>query len=219
MTILAGARKPVLLVEGDGDTHAVPFLIRKVAQSSGLHDLVPCSNPIKCGEIPKLRKQGQLERFVQYACQRNDGDSVVLVVDCDDDCPVLTSVEFTARVREIAERYSKKVGIAFIHKEFETVFLFSLLELSLKYPEHGWRLNNDDNTRDWSTVRGAKGELNRRMKNYAYKETRDQVKFVSAIDVDNLTSTCRSALHLQRLIYWLYSDSTNFLVYPTLTHG
>jgi hypothetical protein len=216
MTVSAGARKPVLLVEGDGDTHAVPFLIRKVAESSGLHDLIPCSNPIKCGEIPKLRKQGQLERFVQYACQRSDGDSVVLVVDCDDDCPVTTSHQFTERVRVIAERHLKKVGIAFMHKEFETVFLFSLPELSLKYPEHGWRLSRDDNTRDWTTVRGAKGELNRRMKNYSYKETRDQVKFVSAIDFNNLTSTCRSALHLQRLIDWIYCDSTKQLVYPAL---
>jgi hypothetical protein len=214
MNVSMFVRRPVILVEGDGDVQAVPSLIRKLAEASGMHDLIPCPSPIKCGEIPNLRREGQLERFVQYACNRSDGDSVILVVDCDDDCPVSTSVEFTARVRSIAERYAKKIGLAFMHKEFETIFLFSLLELSIKYPDHGWRLNNDDSIKDWTTVRGAKGELNRRMKNYSYKETRDQVKFVSAIDIDKLTTDCRSALHLKRLIDWLYSDASGTLVYP-----
>ncbi len=210
----AAARKPVLLVEGDGDARAVPFLVRKIAEASGLYDLIPCPSPIKCGEIPKLRKDGQLERFVQYACNRKDGDSVILVVDCDDDCPVATSVEFAARVGLIAQNTTKKVGLAFIQKEFETLFLYSLLELSASYPEHGWQLKEEDAEKDWTTLRGAKGELNRRMKNYSYKETRDQVKFVSAVDINKLVSTCRPALHLQRLISWMYSDVDDSFVYP-----
>jgi hypothetical protein len=129
-----------------------------------------------------------------------------LVVDCDDDCPVTTSAEFAARANPIAQRFSKKVGIAFIQKEFETLFLYSLRELSVKYSEHGWLLKESDTATDWTSVRGAKGELNRRMKNYTYKETRDQVKFVSAIDIENVVSSCRSAKHLRRLINWMYSD-------------
>lgn len=210
----AAARRPVLLVEGDGDVKAVPFLVRKLAEASGFYDLIPCPNPIKCGEIPKLRKDGQLERFVEYACNRSDGDSVILVVDCDDDCPVTTSAEFAARVRLIAQRTTKKVGLAFIQKEFETLFLYSLSDLSATYPDHGWRLTEEDADRDWTALRGAKGELNRRMKNYSYKETRDQVKFVSAVDINRLVSTCRSALHLQRLISWMYSHVNDSLVYP-----
>ena len=210
----AAARKPVLLVEGDGDVQAVPSLIRKLAVAAGFYDLNPCPSPIKCGEIPKLRKAGQLERFVQYACSRPDGDSVILIVDCDDDCPVEASAEFVARVGQIAERSAKKIGLAFIQKEFETLFLYSLAELSDRYPEHGWRLKDEDAYKDWTTLRGAKGELDRRMKNYSYKETRDQVKFVSAVDINRLASTCRSALHLQRLISWIYSDARDSLVYP-----
>jgi hypothetical protein len=212
------ARKPVILVEGDGDMKAVPFLIRKLAEASGFYDLIPCPNPIKCGEIPKLRKEGQLERFVQYACIRSESDSVILVVDCDDDCPVTTSGEFAARANLIAQRFRKKVGIAFIQKEFETLFLYSLRELSVSYPEHGWLLKESDASTDWATVRGAKSELNRRMKNYTYKETRDQVKFVSAIDIENVASTCRSAMHLQRLINWMYSDDDGRWVYPVVSH-
>jgi hypothetical protein len=213
------ARKPVILVEGDGDLKSVPFLIRRLAEASGLYDLIPCPNPIKCGEIPKLRKEGQLERFVQYACSRSEGDSVILVVDCDDDCPVTTSGEFAARAKLIAQNFKKKVGIAFIQKEFETLFLYSLRELSVRYPEHGWLLKDSDTATDWTAVRGAKGELNRRMKSYTYKETRDQVKFVSAIDIEIIVSRCRSAMHLQRLINWMYSADDGLWVYPVVFHG
>lgn len=213
------SRNPVILVEGDGDLKAVPFLIRRLADASGFYDLTPCPNPIKCGEIPKLRKEGQLERFVQYACTRSESDSVILVVDCDDDCPVTTSAEFAVRANPIAQRFRKKVGIAFIQKEFETLFLYSLRELSVNYPGHGWLLKDSDTVTDWTAVRGAKGELNRRMKNYTYKETRDQVKFVSAINIENVALTCRSAMHLRRLMNWMYSIDDGLLVYPAVSHS
>lgn len=214
MSELLQVCQPVLLVEGDGDVSAIPALIRRVVSSCGLHNIVPCSNPIKCGEIPKLRRDGELEKFARYACTRRDGTAVILVVDSDDDCPVDTSIEFTRRVLPIAQTYQKKIGIGFMHREFETLFLYSLQDLAAKYPNHGWCLSEDDQTRDWDEVRGAKGALNRRMKDYSYKETRDQAKFVSAIDTNALIGKCRSLAHLSRMMHWLNDGSSVSLVYP-----
>ncbi|HYW06032.1 MAG TPA: hypothetical protein VE913_03695, partial [Longimicrobium sp.] len=69
------ACRPVLLVEGDGDMDAVPFLVRRLFPETGRPDCMPASRPIRCGDVKKLRRAGVLEKFVEYACRRTDGDS------------------------------------------------------------------------------------------------------------------------------------------------
>lgn len=208
--------KPVLLVEGDGDMAAVPALIRRLKDALQIFTLAPCANPIKCGEIASLKRKGELEKFAQYACRRPEATSALIVIDCDDDCPVEISQEFASRLLPIAERYDKRIGLALLQKEFETLFLYSLPELCKAYPAYGWQVSRADETKDWSALRGAKGELNRRMNNYFYKETRDQVRFVSALDPGQLEHKCRSFLHLKTLLQWMVTDGSEGMVYPPL---
>jgi hypothetical protein len=208
------ACRPVLLVEGDGDREAVPHLCRRVFPVLGAVDCGPAPRPIMCGDIPKLRRIGALEKFLEYACRRSDGDSVVLLVDCDDDCPLLVAKQFHPRACEIAGRFRKKIAIGFMYREFETLFLYSLRELQQNYPAYGWLTEESDYSREWSETRGAKGALNRLMRNYYYKETRDQVRFVSVVDLEIVRNTCRSAKHLFQMLEWLLDDTAEEWVYP-----
>jgi hypothetical protein len=206
--------RPVLVIEGDGDKEAVPFLLRRIFPEIGQPEYSPAPRPIMCGDIPKLRKDGVLEKFVEYACSRSDGNSALLILDCDDDCPVEVAKEFTRRVRPIAQAASKRVGIAFMYREFETLFLYSLRLLTETYPQFEWRVQDRDYERDWTEVRGAKGALNSRMRAHYYKETRDQSRFVSVLDLQDLRGRCRSVEHLFRLLSWLSDPATAEIVYP-----
>lgn len=209
--------RPVLVVEGDGDLEAVPLLLRRWFPVVGAPGCFPATNPIRCGDLPKIRRPGQLERFVELACSREDGDSVVLLVDSEDDCPKDVVAELTQRVAEIAERYRKKVGIALMYREYETLFLFGLPELAEKFTHADWALEDVDFDKDWESVRAAKGQVNRLLgKNYFYKETRDQARMTDALDIEAVTSRCRSALHLDRVLRWLNEEGSDEWVYPAL---
>jgi hypothetical protein len=207
------AQHPVLLVEGDGDKEAVPFLLRRMFPEAGCIECFPAARPIMCGDIPKLRRVGELEKYIQYGCNRADGDSVILIVDCDDGCPATTALEFSYRVSAIANTARKKVGIAFMYREFENIFLNSLRELEQAYPELQWALPPDVDIQ-WDDIRAAKGTLNNLMRNHYYKETRDQARFVSALNIAMLRTRSRSIEHILRLMGWLTDPHASSLVYP-----
>lgn len=208
------ACRPILLVEGDGDREAVPFLLRRMFPEVGRSDCFPAARPIMCGEIKKLRREGELEKFVEYGCRRSDGDSVILIVDCDDDCPKDVVKDFSRRVAPVAQAAEKKVGIAFMYREFETLFLYSLRELARANPSFDWKLDGVDLDRDWSAIRGAKGLLNGLMRAHYYKETRDQTRFINSLDLLKLRANCRSVEHLFRLLSWLIDPGVTTHVYP-----
>ena len=206
--------RPVLLVEGPGDRMAIPLLVRLLFQHLGRPDCVPAPRPIRCGDLPKLARSGEVEKFVKYACLRPDGDSVLLVVDCDDDCPREVVAGLCQRVSATAKRFGKRVGLALMQREFETLFLYSLRELAERYPELRWTLEDPDSERDWTEIRGAKEKLGKRMSVGTYKETRDQARFVSALDLEALQERCRPFAHLASTLAWLSSDSARGHVYP-----
>ncbi len=207
--------QPVLLVEGDGDRQAVPLLVRRLFQQIGRPECMPAPSPIRCGDLRKLARPGEIEKFVTYACSRPDGDSVLLIVDCDDDCPREVVVGLCQRVQPIAERFSKRVGVALMYREFETLFLYSIQDLADHYPGLRWSLEDLDPERDWTRIRGAKEELRRWMSGATYKETRDQARFVSALDLEALQDRCRPFAHLASTIVWLASEEPG-QVYPRI---
>ena len=52
-------------------------------------------------------------------------------------------------------------------------------------------------------VRGCKEILRRAMGERSYKETRDQVRFVTALDFDLLRAESRSFQRFERMLFWL----------------
>jgi hypothetical protein len=62
-----------------------------------IFDLNPAPRPNSNIEIKKLVRAGEFERYVEYGA-RDDTDSVLFVLDCEDVCPVDVCSEFTARI-------------------------------------------------------------------------------------------------------------------------
>jgi hypothetical protein len=79
-------RGPVLILEGPGDKVAVPKLIREVLHSWGIFDVYPMPHPITNQSVSKLRRAGELEKFVGYSLQ-HEGDAALIILDCDEHCP------------------------------------------------------------------------------------------------------------------------------------
>ena len=211
--MIIDCRNPVLILEGAGDKGAVPELIRNLAYEHQIFELAIVPNPIIRLNIPKLRTNGQLERFIQYGLTR-DGDSLLVLLDCDELCAKDEVHAFTERARK--QSPTKKVGFAFFKSEYESFFISCLDLIAERYPDYGWNLddwNVDDNHEE---IVGAKGYISDRMKiNKSYKPTRDQVKFTSALNFDRLREKSRSFRHLESTLLWLTGRTDDdSIVYP-----
>ncbi len=210
---MIACKSTVVIVEGDADREAVPFLLRRVIEHEEFFDHGILERPILARDIPTVRREGELERFVQLACARAGCDSVLVLIDCDDDCARDVAFEFSKRLYDIAQGAGKKVGVGFFCREFEALFLGCISSLNEKYPELGFRLNDAPAPEDVEGIRDAKGRLARLMSSGTYKPTRDQARFVSALDFDNLVQHSRSFQHVRRLVEWLRQEKGGW-TYP-----
>jgi hypothetical protein len=207
--MISECKRPTLIVEGAGDTRAIPRLIRETLHSHLIYDINPVPRAIHNVEIRRLIRSGELERYIEYAV-RNVGDSVLLILDCEDFCPLEICQHFCFRIAALCPR--KKVGIVLFQSEFETLFLHCIDEIAAHFPDYGW-ISQRFLHRDIETIRDAKGTLSRMMRNdRAYKETRDQEKFITALNFDKLRGNSRPFRHFESTLLWL-SRGTE-LIYP-----
>jgi hypothetical protein len=156
-------------------------------------------------EIGKLRRPGELERYVQYAA-RDDGDGVLIALDCEDFCPVKIAREFCHRIASLG--VAKRVGTVLFRSEYESMFLFSIAEIAAAYPEFGWNVAREKLPPDPEELRNAKGFLSRLMSNgRAYKETRDQARFSHVMNLERVRRYSRSFRHLESTLSWMRSPA------------
>ena len=210
-------RNPFLILEGLGDKRAVPEFVRNLAYAHEIFDLSIIPHPIMRQNIPKLRTAGELEKFITYGLMK-DGDSLLILLDCDDLCAKDEVHAFTERVRK--QNLTKKVGFAFFNSEYESFFVSCLDLIAKRYPEYEWNLTDWNIDDDHEEIVGAKGYLSDRMKtNKSYKATREQTKFTSALDLDRLREKSRSFRHLESTLLWLTGQTDDdSLIYPLPVH-
>ncbi len=208
-------RAPALILEGEGDKEAVPLLIRRLLVEHEIADFHVQPNPIIRQTISGLRAPGQLERFLTYSVDR-DGDSVLVLLDCDDDCPKEVVETYIPRVQKMYR--GKNVGFAFFRSEYESLFICCLDIIAERYPDFGWNLDGWTLRQDHEAIRGAKQYLSRHMKSgRAYKEVRDQARFTSALDFERLRTHSRSFRHFESTLLWLRAaEQTERATYPLI---
>jgi hypothetical protein len=185
------------IVEGDGEVKAVPALIRRIAQHSGLWG-VRVLPPIR---VPKgkMVKREELTRVLKLAGDKLGGVGAILVLlDSDGDCPA----ELGPRMLRTASAVRPDLPIAVVvaHQEFEAWFLAAAQSLggrrglaqSLTPPSQP------------EAIRDAKGWLSCHMPSERpYRPTVDQVRLVDAMDLE----AARSAPSFDKL----YRDVTRLL--------
>ena len=177
--------KPVVacIVEGHGERHAVPLLVRRIAESLSTPVYVDVPPAIR---IPRTRlvRPGELERATKLAASRVvesqvAGGGVLILIDADTDCAAQLGPELLARARSVAGATPVEVVLAVM--EFEAWFLAALTSL------RGERRIRSDAAAppEPEAIRGAKEALRRQMTpGSAYSPPTDQPALAALMDLD-----------------------------------
>ena len=169
----------VSIVEGHGETRAVPVLLRRIAEvmAPGVpHDL---GNAIRVGRRSVL-KPGELERVVELAArQAGTAGRILVLLDADRDCPA--ELAPGVRKRAVRARGDREIRVVFAKTEYEAWFLAAADSLA------GVRGIREDATppADPESVRDAKGWLTAHMApGRSYRETVDQPALSASFDLE-----------------------------------
>lgn len=172
------------IVEGIGEVQAIPLLFRRLAGVAGVHDL-QIATPIRYSRHDIVAGLGA-ERAAGVARARG-ADSLVVVFDADDDCPVEAARAAAGHFASVAPDLASWVVVA--DREYETWFLGAIDSL------RGRRgISADAASHDApESPRDAKGELTWRMDgSRVYSPRGDQPAFTALFAMDSAYRNCRS---------------------------
>jgi hypothetical protein len=177
-----------LIVEGKGDVAAAASLLAKIAARFDIRSVVT-GNPIRAGEAKKLRRPGELERFILLAAG-HEVDEIFIMLDLDDGCAKDWYQEFYKRAQATLANTKKVIKICFCVREFEGWFLVSISSIRRELPEYG--ISHDAAFPNSEHIRGAKEQLRKACSLKRYKPMRDQNIFAKKISIDQLIKESRS---------------------------
>ena len=167
------------IVEGHGEVAAVPLLIRRIADETGLLLNLTVTKPLRV-HADQLRRPGELERHIDNRTRRYGRSvKVIILLDCDWEgcCPKLAGPDLLERARKHAPDVTISVVLA--HHEFENWFIASADSLR---GDKG--LQQAPEVDDPESIRGAKEWLRHNMPLlHPYAETDDQPAFSQALDL------------------------------------
>ncbi len=187
-----------IVVEGHGDVIAVPCLVSRAAAHFD-RALACCDPPIRAGEAKRLRRPGELERYLIMAASRPEASRVLVLLDLDDGCPVEYFQNFYQRSLQARERCGKPIHFCFCKREFESWFLADFESMQMANPSINWtRTEGFDN---YDAIRGAKEAFGGTMAGRVYKECRDQIHFTRALNFDVLISRDRAFRKLAKDVF------------------
>ncbi len=169
------------IVEGHGECEAVPILIRRIAQTIDPGFVPKVLSPLRVPAC-RLMKEGEMERSVDLAARKLQGEGGILVVlDCDWDngCPATDGPALLKRAMVV--RSDLPIAVILAKKEFEAWFLGAAESLRGK---HG--LPNDlQSPEKPEEIRVAKEWLSDKMpQGRSYAESTDQPAFATLFDMN-----------------------------------
>jgi len=178
------------IVEGHSEEEAVPVLLRRLLLKLE-HPEVRVTRPFRIPRL-KMSQPGRIERALSQGIQNREGvDSVLVILDADDDEPLHLELSLMQRCREARPLPTVVVAAT---REFESWFLGS--KESLRGVQ-GIRADAKAPVEP-EAIRGAKERLSRNMeKNRYYIVTVHQPIFAARMDLDLARQRCPS---FQRLI-------------------
>lgn len=189
------------IVEGDGEVEAVPILLRRYADLAGWGGRV-LIHPVIRQPASKLLKPGELERHVELAARKLGGPGGILVLlDCEDDCPARLGPKLLARVRHA--RGDLPTSLVLAHREFEAWFLGSAESIAGKRKLPA----NLQSHPAPETVRGCKEWLADKMsRGEAYDAVDDQPALTQVFDLNAAKTSCPSFEKCDRELIWLLQE-------------
>lgn len=186
-------RQLLVWVEGEGDQAAAPLLLKKLLKQARRFDW-NVQQPIKVGELPKLRKVLPRRAAEVGIKARNQACHAVLVLlDLDDAeaCPVAEARQLAAELA--AHHMPVPVAVVLARREYEEWLVASLPSITPNTP-----LLPDDLRRDYEPEgkRDVKGWLQAHMA-VAYKPPLHQPEFTRHLEPALASAECRSFRRLE----------------------
>lgn len=169
------------IVEGQGEVQAVPELLRRVVTASAPGQSVAVNPPNRVKSGSFLNDGGYFDRYLAMAAakaRQHRAGHVLVLLDCDDDCPATLGPDLLRRARAVANDVA--IVIALARREYETWFVAaaqSLRGLQGMSP-------NAEPPSDPEATRDAKGWLGRLMP-HRYDPIADQLPFTRAFDLQS----------------------------------
>ena len=187
----------VCVVEGHGEVHAMPVMLRRFAERCGIYDLeIP--EPIRVSRHRFLHREEEFKPKVGLASLKAGVNGLVLIVlDADDDCPV-------ALARNIYDRAAPEIrgsacAVVLASREYEAWLIAAAPSLASKrglpdvidQPGHS------------ESIRDAKGWLSERMVEHSgnsYRPVIDQAPLSAIVDLDAALVNSRSLRRLEKCV-------------------
>ena len=190
------------IVEGHGEVEAVPALLHRIAGHAGYPNALRVNQPIRVKSGSFLNDPEYFHRYVGLAAAKaaQDAGSVLILLDCEDDCPGTLGPSLLQRAHEV--RGDVGILVALAYREYETWFVTAVRSL------RGLRgLSQDvDVPPSLEAIRGAKEWLGRRM-DETYDPITHQIEFTRAFDLDQARSSSSFDRLYQRIRRLLETSS------------
>jgi hypothetical protein len=189
----------VPIVEGQSEVKSVPILLRRLLTEAQASD-IEVARPFRVKRYGVVR-EGELERAVRLAVSdRENVGGLVVLLDCDDDCPAELGPSLLERCRQTT---SLPVAVVLAKKEFEAWFL------GAKESLRGIRGIRGDATAPPrpEDIRGAKEHLAANMlAGRRYLAVDDQPAMAEMMDLAIARERCPSFAKLRRDVNSLVSQ-------------
>jgi hypothetical protein len=192
-------------VEGQGETTAVPVLLRRLAAESRAYQ-VTVGKPIRRNRS-QLTQEDALRRAVRLALLQPGCSAILIVLDGDDDCPKELAPRVEGWATEEAGQVPCRVVVAM--REYESWFLGAVESLR---GHRGVRLDADPPP-DPEAPRGAKEALEQLMVvGRTYSATADQARLTALFDMQLAYKRCRSFRRMTKAFAGLVGSAGTPLV-------
>ena len=192
-----------LIVEGQGEVKAAPALIRRIANEHEFYSSIK----FEVRRIPRsqLVRQGELERAIEaLSRQLGRGQSFLVLIDADDDCPKELVSNFQARCR--SQHSDLRISFVLAKMEYEAWFLAAAKSLS----GCGGLRDGLQAPQSPELIRGAKEWLSNKMSpGNSYSPTRHQTAFSERLDLSEARQA-RSFRKLEKEVRSLLGISSTF---------
>ena len=183
----------VPIVEGDGETTAVPLLLRRILNLLERYD-IQVSQTKNANGRGNLTKPGGLEKFIRYAWKERDCGAIFVLLDAEGDCPETLAKDFSKRVEALGIVFPVVIVVA--KRMYEAWFVASIASIAghLDLPKNLAPPIDAEavpNPKKWIEAHFPAGR--------AYKETQDQEDMTNLMDLD-LASSTRSFRRLLKAV-------------------
>lgn len=182
-------------MEGHGEVEALPALLHRIANTSGFQGRLRLNPPIRIKSGSFLNDGDYFRKQVTLATAKaaQAGGSVLIVLDCEDDCPGTLGPELLRRARAVRADVNTLVALAY--REYETWFVTASMSL------RGLRGLPADLAPPAAPeiIRNAKGWLGQRMDG-RYDPVTHQIEFTRAFDLNAARSNSSFDRFYQRIV-------------------